>query len=255
VQPTQIVIGTVACGESVPAGLLLRCKLQGIRITDAAALYEKLFARVCCERLQPGELLLSSALRGDSRTMAIQAVYNNVIGLAILLLLSPLLLAIAAAVALTSGAGPVFESMECAGFQYIPFRLQRFRTTRRDGSRTAVGRALRWLRLVNLPQLFNVVRGDMALVGPRPVRSEFARYLSAQMPFYAYRFSVKPGFGGWAQVHQLGKADPDTRREIEYDLYYIKQGSIWLDLEILLDRLVNHPRAAQAPKQLLAARH
>ena len=76
----------------------------------------------------------------------------------------------------------------------------------------------------------------MALVGPRPVRSEFARRLTAQMPFYAHRFSVKPGFGGWAQMHLSGRANRDTRREIEYDLYYIKEGSIWLDLEILIER-------------------
>lgn len=236
-RPTHIVVGLKSCESRIPADSLLRCRLNGIRITGAPDLYEKLFSRVCCERLQPVDLVLSSGLRGDSRTMAIQAVYNNVVGLAILLAVSPVMLLITAAILLTGGRGSALESSECAGFQYIPFRLQRFRTTHADGSRTAVGRLIRWLRLVNLPQLINVVRGDMALVGPRPVRSEFARYLSAQMPFYAYRFSVKPGFGGWAQMHLVGRTHPDTRLEIEYDLYYIKESSLWLDMEILLGRL------------------
>jgi lipopolysaccharide/colanic/teichoic acid biosynthesis glycosyltransferase len=244
-RPTHIVMGIPACEQRIPGEVLLRCRLAGIRVTNSASLYEKLFGRICCERLEAVDLVLSSALRGDSRTMAIQAVYNNVIGLAILLAVSPVLLLIMVAILLTSGKGPALESTQCAGFQYIPFRLQRFRTTRADGSRTTVGRVVRWLRLVNLPQLINVVRGDMALVGPRPVRSEFAGYLSAQMPFYAYRFSVKPGFGGWAQMHQAGKPYADTRREIEYDLYYIKEGSLWLDLEILLDRLLGGAMAGR----------
>lgn len=254
--PTLILISLPDWEAQVSAGDLLNCRLAGIAITDCAALYEKIFSRVCCERLQPVDLMLSSSLRGDSRTMAIQAVYNNLIGLVILLAALPFMVGFAAAILLTSGPGPAIESIECAGFQYIPFRLQRFRTTRADGSRTSVGQVLRRLRLVNLPQLINVVRGDMALVGPRPVRTEFARQLAAQVPFYGHRFSVKPGFGGWAQMHLAGKADRDTLREIEYDLFYIKESSLWLDLEILVQRLLGAfaPQAASPATSRGAAR-
>ena len=166
------------------------------------------------------------------------------------------------AVGLFSGPGPVFESIECAGFQYIPFRLLRFRTTRLDGTgtMTRVGRVISRLHLANLPQLLNVVRGDMALVGPRPVRSEFARYLTGVMPFYSHRLSVRPGIVGWAQMHAPDAASfPDVCREIEYDLFYVKEGSLWMDAEIMIQslgpaRVKEHPqdqhsRAANAEKE------
>lgn len=234
-RPTNVVVSMRDWQRRVSPALLLACRLSGIKIEQSPAVYERMFSRVCCERLQPVDLLLSSALRGDSRTMAIQSVYTNLIGLALLLTLSPVILAIVILIAF-SGPGPVFESFECAGFQYIPFRLLRFRTTHRDGSATAVGRMITRLRLVNLPQLVNVVRGDMALVGPRAVRSEFARYLTNLMPFYSHRFSVKPGIVGWAQLHPpKGGWPADECRQIEYDLFYVKEGSLWMDAEIMME--------------------
>jgi lipopolysaccharide/colanic/teichoic acid biosynthesis glycosyltransferase len=146
----------------------------------------------------------------------------------------------AVAVGFFSGPGPVFEGFECAGFQYIPFRVMRFRTTRLDGTgtMTSAGRLITRLHLTNLPLLLNVVRGDMALVGPRPVRSEFANYLTEVMPFYAHRFSVRPGIVGWAQMHvPKGVRLPDECRQIEYDLFYIKAASLWLDAEIMMESI------------------
>jgi lipopolysaccharide/colanic/teichoic acid biosynthesis glycosyltransferase len=246
-QPTNIVVSMKDWASRIPPSLLLNSRLAGVTVEESPAVYERFFSRVCCERLQPVDLLLSSALRGDSRTMAIQSVYTNLIGLTLLLALSPLLLAICIAIRFFSGPGPVFVGIECAGFQYIPFRLLRFRTTRMDGTEklTAVGRPIARLRLANLPQLFNVVRGDMALVGPRPVRSEFARYLTDVMPFYSHRFSVKPGILGWAQLHaSRGGVIADECRQIEYDLFYIKEGSLWMDAEIMLES-VGPRRAAE----------
>lgn len=234
-RPTHLIVSIKHCQAPPDPSDLLRYRLAGMVVEEVQTVYEKLFDRVCCERLAPMDLLLSSALRGDSRTMAIQAVYTNLVALFLLLLLSPLLLLPALAVGLFSGPGPVFESMECAGFQYIPFRLLRFRTSRHDGSgtQTGVGRVIRKLRLTNLPQLINIVRGDMALVGPVPVRREFARCLTELMPFYSHRFSVKPGIIGWARLHAPRHTVADDCRQVEYDLYYIKEGSLWLDLEIL----------------------
>jgi lipopolysaccharide/colanic/teichoic acid biosynthesis glycosyltransferase len=224
----------------IPASALLDCRRAGIRLEESPQVYEKLFSRVCCQRLEPADLLISAALRGDARTMAIQAIYTNLIGLIFLLALSPFLILAALAIIFCGGQGPIFESVECAGFQYIPFRLLRFRTTSTlgDERRTLAGRLISRLGFVNLPQLINIVRGDMALVGPRPARRAFAHHLTQVMPFYAHRFSVKPGIIGWAQVHApQGGSDavPDECRDIEYDLFYIKEGSLWMDIEILVD--------------------
>jgi lipopolysaccharide/colanic/teichoic acid biosynthesis glycosyltransferase len=239
-RPTNIVVSVPDWARQISPSVLLNCRLSGIVVEESSAIYERLFSRVCCERLQPVDVLLSSALRGDSRIMAIQAVYTNLIGVTVLLALLPVMLIVCAAVALMSGAGPVFESTECAGFQYIPFQLFRFRTTRRDGTSTmtGVGRLISKLRLTDLPQLVNVVRGDMALVGPKPVRVEFARYLTGLMPFHSHRFSVKPGIFGWAQLHAPDRRQPtDECSQIEYDLFYIKEASLWLDAEIMLSSL------------------
>ena len=242
--PTNILVGTVHWSRLVSPEFLLKAKASGISVDDAPSLYESMFSRVCCTRLRPMDFLLSASLRGDARTMAIQAVYNNLIGLFFLLSLSPLLLFVSVAVWLADGPGPIFESIECAGFQHIPFRLQRFRTVRTDGSGlpTRLGGYLERWRLADLPQLFNVVRGEMALVGPKPVRLVFAGELTAAMPFFSHRFSVKPGIIGWAQTqepsHGWGGFPLSETDTIEYDLYYIKQGSLWMDVEILVNALM-----------------
>ena len=235
-RPTNIVVSPKDWMRRVSPAVLLNCRLSGVVVEQSPALYERFFSRVCCERLQPADLLLSSALRGDSRTIAVQSVYTNLIGLALLILLLPVILLVSLAIALFSGSGPIFESVECAGFQYIPFRLLRFRTTETNGLRTtAIGRFIRRLRLANLPQLVNIVRGDMALVGPKPVRSEFAQYLTDLMPFYSHRFSVRPGMLGWGQLHAPRHQPDDECRQIEYDLFYVKAGSVWMDAEIMLE--------------------
>jgi lipopolysaccharide/colanic/teichoic acid biosynthesis glycosyltransferase len=224
---------------------LLNYRFSGIAVEESATLYERLFHRVNCARLKPMELLLSSAFRGDSRTMAIQAIYTNVAAMCLLLALVPVLALGALAVALFLGPGPIFETFECAGFQYIPFRLLRFRTRRADGTTNRAGHAMRRLRIDHLPELINVVRGDMALVGPRPVRRPFATYLTDLMPFYSHRFSVRPGMFGWAQLQSPGDVLMDECANIEYDLYYVKEGTPWLDGEIVLKAFWNRFRPAR----------
>jgi lipopolysaccharide/colanic/teichoic acid biosynthesis glycosyltransferase len=206
-------------------------------------LYESQLHRIYCRGSQPVDLLLSPALSPESRTLAIQAIYTNLIGLCLLIVLSPLLLVVGLAVALFSGAGPVFETVECAGFRNIPFLLLRFRTRRagKTGRITPIGRLLSRLHLVNLPQLFNVVRGEMALFGPRPVRRAFVQRLTEIMPFYAMRLSVKPGMIGWAPA-TTDSAFANELTQIEYDLYYVKHNSPQLDVEILMRTLFGGAR-------------
>lgn len=239
-RPTNIVVEMRQWRRRVDPTLLLRCRLDGVTIEGAPEAYERLFNRVCCQRLRPGDLILSPTLRGDSRTMAVQSVYTNLIALALFLLLSPVMLVVALLVFLFSGPGPVLETRDCAGFQHIPFRLLRFRTTRcdRTAETTTIGKWILRMRLSNLPQLLNVIRGDMALIGPAPVRSVFARYLAEAMPFYAHHFSVKPGILSWTGAPPGGPlAFPEECRQIEYDLFYVKEGSVWLDVQIFLASL------------------
>jgi len=218
------------------ATTLLTQRLQGAEVFETPGLYEKVLHRIYCRGPQPMDLLLSGALAANSRILAIQAIYTNVIGMALLIVLSPVLLLTALAVALFSGPGPVIETTECSGFHNIPFRLMSFRTRRRDGNAdlTRVGWLISKLHLTHLPQLFNIVRGEMALFGPRPVQLAFTKRLTEMMPFYSIRFFVKPGILGWARVQMPAQTfRVSALTEIEYDLYYIKMGSPLLDLEIL----------------------
>jgi lipopolysaccharide/colanic/teichoic acid biosynthesis glycosyltransferase len=220
------------------APVLLAQRLRGVAVLETAGLYERLLRRIDCRSTQPAELLVSGTLAANSRILAIQAIYTNLIGMALLIVLSPLLGLVSLAVVLFSGPGPVIETTECSGFHNIPFRLMRFRTTRTDGSATPIGPLLSRLHLTGLPQVFNIVRGEMALFGPRPVRLLFARRLTELIPFYSMRLFVKPGIFGWARIHRAAASGYESElAEIEYDLYYIKQGSPFLDLEILTQTL------------------
>jgi lipopolysaccharide/colanic/teichoic acid biosynthesis glycosyltransferase len=175
--------------------------------------------------------------------MAIQAIYSNLIGIALLVVLLPLLLAGAFLTRMAAGPGPLFDRVECAGFQGVPFFRHGFRVTNSvTGHVTGVGAWLTRLRLKGLPQLINLVRGEMALFGPQPTRMVFAERLESLSPIFARRLSVKPGIFGWAQA-QGGKSRPskgDLSAEIQeetlriaYDLYYLEFGSPLMDLEIL----------------------
>ena len=232
---------------------LLTQRLRGVAVLEAGGLYEKLFRRVYCRAAQPMDLLLSGTLAANNRILAFQAIYTNLIGLSLLILMSPVLCLTALAVALFSGPGPVIETVECSGFYNIPFRLLRFRTTRTDGTgaATTVGSFLSRWHLANLPQLFNIVRGEMALFGPRPVRLDFTRRLTEFMPFYSMRLFVKPGLLGWAGVRMRANSSrPNELTEIEYDLYYVKEGSPILDLEILARSLFPAKSDRIAPEDL-----
>ena len=207
-------------------------------VRTTPGLYESQLQRIYCRGSQPVDLLLSPSLSPESRTLAIQAIYTNLIGLVLLIGLSPVLLVVSLAIVLFAGAGPVFETVECSGFRNIPFLLLRFRTRRtgKKGGFTWIGSLISHLHLVNLPQLFNVVRGEMALFGPRPVRRAFAQHLTEIMPFYAMRLSVKPGLTGWAPS-PAGSTFANELTQIEYDLYYVKHNSPQLDVEILMRTL------------------
>ncbi len=223
---------------------------SGVTIEDAPAVYEDVLQRVCWQRLRPVDLLLASPMTGNRSVKTLQAVYTNVAALALLLASLPLMVVLSILAAIFNG-GAVFETVPCCGLQRIPFRLLRFRTRRRDGSPSWVGNMIISLRLVNLPQLWNVVRGEMGLFGPPPVRMEFAGRLSQLLSAYPHRFAVKPGVLGWSQANLKGAAQvPDDGIRLGYDLYYAKQQSPSFDIDILLRTMF---RAADAGRRAAGA--
>jgi lipopolysaccharide/colanic/teichoic acid biosynthesis glycosyltransferase len=236
----------VVSGDSASPRKLLELQYSGIRVLNAADSYEDLLGRLRWDSLPPASLLFSEFTNADRFGMVFQSVYTNVIGLALLALTAPLLIALAIAVSVASGGGAVFETTERLGFQMVPFRLMRFSLRRRDGRPHALARALTALRLAGLPQILNVVRGEMGFFGPPPVRAETARRIGSAMPVYAHRFTVKPGILGWSQLRLRRPGPPvDEAERLEYDLYYVKQSSLSLDLEILLKTLF-WPRAGRS---------
>jgi lipopolysaccharide/colanic/teichoic acid biosynthesis glycosyltransferase len=246
-KPARILVDDPHWSAAISPRRLLALRYAGVAVEDAPTVFENVLKRVCWYRLGALDLLLSPRLKINRSAIALQAVYTNIIGLGLLLLVSPVLIASALLVVLTTAASPL-ESVECLGFQRIPFRLLRFRTRRPGGEPVWSGTLLATLRLVELPQLINIVRGEMALFGPPAARRQFAEMLTEVIPAYSYRFSVKPGIAGWSQANlSLVRPAPDECLRLEYDLYYMREESPSLDLAILWRTLLRAPLKVDRP--------
>jgi lipopolysaccharide/colanic/teichoic acid biosynthesis glycosyltransferase len=213
--------------RELPTTLLYQLRSGGTAIESVAEFYESALERVSTRHLRPPRFLFGE-LTPKRQNLAIQAVYSNLAVLIVLILALPILLLTMIALKMTAPSQPVFQRWRCAGFNNIPFTLLRF------NSRSWLGRGLRKLRLEGLPQLVNVVRGEMSLVGPRPKRVEFATELARYIPYYAERLTVRPGLTGWAQIHC---PEADALLELEYDLYYTANLSPGFDLRIIIGSL------------------
>ena len=246
-RPTRIVVGMAERRNRLPVQDLLEIRFGGVIIEDAADTYEIAMRRVCSSKIQPSQLIFSSMLGPRPQAIAIQNFYSLLIGVIGLVLSSPLMLLTAVAVKLSS-KGPVLYRQHRVGATGRVFTLYKFRSMYADAeSRTGavwatvddprvtpIGRWLRKLRLDELPQFWNVVKGDMAIVGPRPERPEFVELLAQQIPYYRQRLAVKPGITGWAQInHKYGDTALDAMIKLEYDLYYIKHVAPALDFYII----------------------
>jgi lipopolysaccharide/colanic/teichoic acid biosynthesis glycosyltransferase len=241
VHPDRIVLGLAERRHGMLFRELLDLQFRGIQIQRVAELYEAACERVCMSELLPSQLIFSDELGARRGAIALQAIYSNIVALAGLALLAVLVLPIAAAVKLSS-PGPVVEEHLRWGVNLVPFTLYRFRCRRADGQPTRVGQWLRRLRLDGLPQLLNVIRGEMSLVGPRAHDPEFISVLMEQMPYYGQRHAVRPGIFGWSQLNSdYGQRLRDAREALEYDLYYIKHMSPALDAYIVLHSLMEVP--------------
>jgi len=232
----------------MPIRELLQAKMSGVRVEDAATMYERLTGKILIDDIKPSWLIFSDGFRASRTTRAIKRVVDLALAAAGIALASPLILLTALLVRLES-AGPVLYRQERVGENGRIFTLFKFRSMRADAETgtpiwakenddrvTRVGRFIRLTRLDELPQLWNVLRGDMSFVGPRPERPFFVEQLAAVIPFYMERHAVKPGVTGWAQVkYRYGSSVEDAMEKLRYDLYYIKHLSIVFDLTIVMD--------------------
>lgn len=250
-KPDRIVVGMSERRQRLPVNELLELRLSGIPIEEIATTYESTFGRVCTQELRPSQLIFSSDLGPRPNSVLFQSLYSLVIGIVAVILTLPIMAIVAILVKLSS-KGPILFRQKRVGRNDVPFTLYKFRSMYVDAEAetgavwakahdprvTPVGRWLRLLRLDELPQLFNVLRGEMSIVGPRPERPEFVETLTEKIPYYKQRHCVKPGITGWAQInHAYADTIEDTITKLEYDLYYIKNLSTSLDLYIILNTL------------------
>jgi sugar transferase (PEP-CTERM system associated) len=251
VAPDKIVVGMTERRECMPVSDLLELRFSGIFIEEASTTYESVCMRISTLELRPSQLVFSGELGPRPGILLLQAGYNLVLALIGTILLAPLMLVAALCVKLSS-KGPVLYRQTRVGLDDKPFTLYKFRSmyadaeaktgavwaTKDDPRITPMGRVLRRSRLDELPQFFNVLKGDMAIVGPRPERPEFVKTLSERIPYYRQRHCVKPGITGWAQInYKYGDTIEDTIAKLEYDLYYIKNVSLSLDVYIVFHTL------------------
>lgn len=232
-----------------PVRQLLECALGGVRVTDAASFFEREACQIRIDSLQPSFLIYGGGFDQSWVRAAVKRVFDLSASAVICLISLPVMLLAALAVRLEDG-GPVFYQQERVGRHGHVFRVLKFRSMRTDAEGdgtprwaadhdpriTSVGQWLRRLRIDELPQMLNVFKGEMSFVGPRPERAFFVSQLSAEVPYYSVRHSIKPGITGLAQVrYHYGATVDDAVRKLQYDLYYVKNNSLFLDLLILID--------------------
>ena len=243
----------VAVGERRNGGFpiqeLLQCKLNGVKVSDAAKFYERERGQIRVDSLHPSWLVFGGGFeQGLSRT-AVKRIFDLAASIILLVVTFPVMLVTALFILVEDGA-PILFRQERVGKGGGTFKVLKFRSMRNgaekegkpqwaaanDPRTTRVGRIIRKLRIDELPQIFNVLKGEMSFVGPRPERPYFVDQLSAQIPYYDSRHSIKPGITGWAQVrYQYGASVGDAVEKLQYDLYYVKNNSLFLDLIILID--------------------
>jgi sugar transferase (PEP-CTERM system associated) len=237
---------------TMPVHELLRARLEGVRVEEATNFLERLTGKIVLKNLRPSWLVFSHGFNKPRLFRSSKRAVELMVAALLVGLAAPLMLIVALLVRVDSG-GPVLYRQERVGEKGRVFPLFKFRTMRQDAEAgtgpvwaskdgdpriTRVGRFLRKTRLDELPQLLNVLRGEMAFVGPRPERPHFVENLRKVIPYYDERHSVKPGITGWAQIKfGYGSTIEDAEEKLQYDLYYIKHMSLIFDLGIVVDTL------------------
>ncbi|MBC8413265.1 MAG: TIGR03013 family PEP-CTERM/XrtA system glycosyltransferase [Nitrospira sp.] len=247
----KVVVSLTERRGTFPVREVLNCKLQGIDIVDGPSFYEKMTGKLLIENMNPSHLIFSEGFRITTVGRHFKRIFDITIALIGIVIASPLILIVPILI-LFDSKGPILFKQKRVGEGGKVFTVYKFRTMVADaedksgpvwsssGDRriTRLGRMLRKTRIDEIPQLFNVIYGNMSLIGPRPERAFFVESLSKQIPYYAERHCVKPGVTGWAQVrYEYGDSLEDAIEKLRYDLYYIKYQSLSLDLLIVLDTI------------------
>ncbi len=245
----EIVVAVEDRRRSFPINELLDCKMSGIDVVDELTFFERETGKVYIDTLQPSWLIFSDGFKQAGGQLAVKRAFDVLASSLILLLTWPLMLGAAIAIFIESGfRGPILYRQVRVGQNWSLFQVLKFRSMvvdaekagapqwakKNDARITRVGKLIRRTRIDELPQIFNVLRGDMSFIGPRPERPEFVEQLSESIPYYAERHRVKPGITGWAQIrYPYGASEDDAREKLQYDLYYVKNYSLFLDSLIL----------------------
>jgi sugar transferase (PEP-CTERM system associated) len=232
----------------LPVRQLMELRLLGVEIEDATSFFERISGKIPVETMLPSWLIFSEGFKTSALRSAMKRTMDLTHSIGLLILSSPVMLLTALLIRLTS-RGPVLYRQTRLGKGGREFDVLKFRSMVADAEArsgptfaqefdprvTFIGRLIRPVRIDELPQLINVLRGEMSFVGPRPEREHFVRRLEDQIPYYGLRMTVRPGITGWAQVeYRYGATDEDALEKLKYDLYYIKNGNILFDLWIIL---------------------
>lgn len=249
-QINEIVVGPDNRRGTLPMEELLYCKQRGVTVTDLVTFFERELGKVKLDLVNPSWLVFSDGFDASPLRRASKRLFDVTFAMIVLLMTWPFMLLTALAILIESGMrAPVLYRQERVGERGKPFPLIKFRSMRTDAEKdgiarwaskhddrvTRVGRFIRKVRLDELPQLWNVLRGDMSLIGPRPERPQFVNDLAQKIRYYELRHCVKPGLAGWAQLnYPYGATEADAAEKLKYDLFYVKNHDFMLDLMILI---------------------
>jgi sugar transferase (PEP-CTERM system associated) len=245
---TKVVIALTEKRGLLPIRELLKCRVSGIEIIDGVSFYEKLKGKLMVEQINPAWLIFSEGFQKSQAMRFLKRTADINLSIILTILLLPIFVITAILIKIDS-KGPIIFSQERIGKNRNQYLVYKFRSMLSDAEKqtgpvwtqdndariTRVGRVIRKLRIDEIPQLWNVLKGDMSFVGPRPEREFFVKKLEDLIPYYGERFTVKPGITGWAQVsYGYGASVEDAVEKLCYDLFYIKNMSIFMDLLIIL---------------------
>ena len=244
----KIIVAIEERRKQFPASQLLQCRVNGIEVLEGTSFYEMLTGKLIVDKINPSWLIFSEGFRKSAGRRFVKRILDIILALLLLVMLSPVLIVVALLIKLDS-KGPIFFSQERVGENRKPYMVHKFRSMVDDAEKecgpvwaqcddprvTRVGKFIRKWRIDEFPQIFNVMKGQMSFVGPRPERDHFVKELETVIPYFGERFSVKPGITGWAQVnYSYGDSIEDAREKLNYDLFYIKNMSILMDLMVIM---------------------
>ena len=250
-RPQKMILSLSERRGNLPLKEIMHSKLRGVEVLDATTFFEQVKGCLMIENMQPSSFVYTHRFRMTPFMRSYKRLFDVILSVVGLIIAAPLFPLVALIVKIDS-PGPIFFKQLRVGEREVEYFVYKFRTMTQDAESktgavwaqqndprvTRMGKFLRKTRLDEIPQLFNVLKGDMSFIGPRPERMAFVERLKETIPFYSTRHFIKPGVTGWAQVcYPYGASDEDALEKLRYDLYYIKNYSILLDFRIILETI------------------